>query len=296
MEQPEWSLKTINQHPFPQHQQRSMWSAPTPLQFLPSLFCYHLLNPATFASFLSFVNPIMSHLWAFPLAVHLLFPLPGLLSLQLQLWLSLLHPSSHRQSTPWWPSLLTWANLAILHYFISLITIWSYLVDSLFSFLLKIFFFFGLFYNKTKCSRTGQGLCLSYLALFLWSQEQSLAQSKCSRSVCGMNEWMNEGMSRGDLKNPGVRPEIRVARFCKYKFRAHSYTWISDNHGMYAILYLYMSQILPAFLVYLKFKCNWVSCIISGSPRPDPLRSLCELNRAKKTFSNLCLLDLYELE
>ena len=122
MEQPEWSLKTINQHPFPQHQQRSMWSTPTPLQFLPSLFCYHLLNPATFASFLSFVNPIMSHLWAFPLAVHLLFPLPGLLSLQLQLWLSLLHPSSHRQSTPRWPSLLTWANLTLLHYFISLTT------------------------------------------------------------------------------------------------------------------------------------------------------------------------------
>lgn len=48
-----------------------------------------------------------------------------------------------------------------------------------------------------------------------------------------------------------------------------------------------MSQILLAFLVYLKFKCNWLSCIISGSPMPDPLRSLCELNRAKKTFSNL---------
>ena len=49
-------------------------------------------------------------------------------------------------------------------------------------------------------------------------------------------------------------------------------------------------------IIYLKFKCNWVSCIISGSPMPDPLRSLCELNKAKKTFSNLCLVDLYGLE
>ena len=42
---------------------------PPPPWFLPSLFCYHLLNPATFTSFLSFVNPIMSLLWASPLAV-----------------------------------------------------------------------------------------------------------------------------------------------------------------------------------------------------------------------------------
>ena len=195
MEQPEWSLKTINQHPFPQHQQRSMWSTPTPLQFLPSLFCYHLLNPATFASFLSFVNPIMSHLWAFPLAVHLLFPLPGLLSLQLQLWLSLLHPSSHRQSTPRWPSLLTWANLTLLHYFISLITIWSYLVDSLFYFLLKNFFFFFLVCFTTRPNVLGQGRDSAYLIWHSFSGAKNRAWHRVNAPevfVEWMSEWMKE--------------------------------------------------------------------------------------------------------
>lgn len=166
-----------------------------------------------------------------------------------------------------------------------------------FIFFLKTFFFFGLFSYKTESSKTVQGLCLSYLQLSSWSQEQSLAQSKCSVSVCGMNEWVNEEMrGGGSLKSPEVRSQTRVARFCKYKYRVPSYTWISDKQGMHAILNLYMSQILHAFLVYVKFKCNWVSCIISGRPTPDPLQSLCELSKAKETFSNLCLVDPYGLE
>lgn len=164
MEQPEWSLKTINQHPFPQHQQCSV-------------FCPH---PTAVPS-QPFLLPLAqsSHIRLLPVICKSNHVSPTGFSTCCSLWVDCSPFSSSRgclfilQATD---SALPGGLLCsrgptslffIILYHLSpfeVILLILYFLPCLKSF---FFFFFGLFYNKTKCSRTGQGLPILFGTLSL---------------------------------------------------------------------------------------------------------------------------------
>lgn len=209
-----------------------------------------------------------------------------------------------------WPSLTTWASLA-LHYLYTShgylnLSCWffSFLPASLpplsffffslplFSCFLYVYIYFLSFSNNIESSGTVWGPCLSYLGLSPWSLEQSLAHSKCSISVCWENEWVNEKMW-GGIKSPEWRSQSRIAGFYKSKHRRHQVTFeFQKNNECINTKLLYALNI--ACILYLELECKLGVLYYIWQP-------YCRLTEEyvwleQKTLSNLCLVHLYGLE